>query len=128
MTVLMRRAENSAETFSAMWVWLDGGFAQTPRMTILAGHDGSGWRSAVVDGVVYATERSSDIDVTPALTVLQSLWKDATHSAYVDRAAEPTVRPTVMPEALGLKVHDRTIESVFTDTVFPPRLTLGPNQ
>lgn len=128
MTVVMQRGESSEEAFSSLWIWLDPGFSELPRITLFAVHSGTTWSALLIDGIFFTVDSNQSLDVTPVLTVLQSLWKATLHSAYVERASEPKDPPRLMPPALALSIHDRAIESVLTDTVFPPRLTLGPNK
>ncbi len=131
IAVELRRPEGGAQTPTSANVWFFSSYAEARSVTLDVDKAAGGWDGTFAEGIVREGTRPLDADPAIVAVVLQQVfWTPFVASSYMDTTVErrdvplPTPRPH--PVAAGLELGDRDIDQVYSDTVFPPRLTAFP--
>jgi len=134
VTVVMLRDPERASSPSEIWVWGSPGFEEPAAVTALFSRERSEWRQTLVSGLSFP-----DVEDRPALEggesgaviarlLTDAIWDRFAGDAYLKSpqsgSTSERARPERVSRALGLRVEDRTVQQVYSDTEFPPRADL----
>ena len=131
VTLLLLRDPSGSERPGRIVLWAAPGFEEPAAMTADFRRRAEGWSQRTSGGLTLPDDSPAETyEELPdgkliAGVLTNGVWKRFAGKAYLESpqsgARSERARPEGIAEALGLEVGDRSIDQVFSGTVFPPR-------